>query len=252
MEMDVTGKTALITGGGTGIGRASALKLAARGMDIAIVYPFDENKDEALSVKLEIEQLGRRAEVFKADVSKDAEVRVMVKQVIDTFGGLYALYNNAGVTNFVPHKDLDALEDEFWDRAFAVNAKAIFNVSRACAPYLKESKGTIVNTTSQSGISGIGSSIAYCASKAAGINVTITLARVLAPDVRVNSVAPGFVQSNWHAGRTIDWEAAGKNIPLGRVSSPEDVAEVVECLVTSMGYVTGQTIVIDGGSLTLK
>lgn len=248
-HMDFAGKTALITGGGTGIGRACGLRLSARGMSVAINYPFAEAEDDAKAVKEEIIARGGRAEIFMADVSDDNAVREMVRNVADTFGGIDAVVNNAGATNFIAHHDLEGMLEEYWDRSYAVNTKGLFFVSRACAPLLKLNKGCIVNITSQAGITGRGSSIAYCASKAAGINTTITLARTLAPEVRVNSVAPGFVQSNWHAGRDIDWEAAGKRIPLGRVSRPDDVAEVVECLVTSMGYVTGQTIVVDGGSM---
>ena len=238
-------KVAIITGAATGIGRATALMLASQGVDIVINYSRSER--EAREVKTEVEKLGVKALLYKADVSKDQQVRDMVKQTIEKLGRLDILVNNAGSTNFVNLEDLEGLKEEYWDRAMEVNAKGLFFASRAAAPELKKTRGTIVNVTSIAGICGVGSSIAYCASKAAAISVTKSLARVLAPEIRVNAVAPGVVETRWVEGKKEHVEKGLIGTPLGRVCQPEDVAEVIVSLINSASMLTGQIIVIDGG-----
>lgn len=171
----------------------------------------------------------------------------MCERVTDRFGRIDILINNAGTTHFVALDDLDGMLEEYWDQIFAVNVKGMFFVSRACAEQLKKNKGCIINITSIAGLNGMGSSIAYAASKAAGISITKSLARVLAPDVRVNSVAPGIVLTRWVEGREDHVQRYGGDTPLGRVARPEDVADLVYGLILGGDFVTGQTVVVDGG-----
>jgi 3-oxoacyl-[acyl-carrier protein] reductase len=239
-------KIALITGGGTGIGRAIALILARSGVHIAL--NFSRSEEDALKTCREIKELGVRCMTYQADVAQDAEVRLMVSQVVADFGKLDILVNNAGMTHFVEHTDLEGMKEEYWDDVMGVNVKGMFFCCRAAAPELKKSRGCIVNIASIAGLTGLGSSIAYAASKAAGISVTKSLARVLAPEVRVNAVAPGIVQTRWVEGKEDHIARLATGTPLGRVAGPEDIAEVVFSLIAQAGFVTGQTIVVDGGN----
>lgn len=240
------GKTALITGGGTGIGRAIALLLARKGVNIAINYSRSE--EDALQTQKEVSEHGVTCHIYQASVARDEEVREMVKQVIADFGQLDILVNNAGTTRFVDHSDLEGLKDEYWDEIFGVNVKGLFNTCRAAADELRKQKGCIVNVASIAGMTGLGSSIAYSASKAAAISINKSLARVLAPEVRVNAVAPGIVQTRWVEGQDAHIERLAAGTPLKRVAGPEDVAEVVYSLIAHAGFVTGQTLVVDGGN----
>lgn len=242
-----TRKVALITGAGTGIGRAIALALAARGIDVVVNYSRSEK--EAQDTADGVRAAGASCLLHKADVSSDNEVRQMLADSIAFFGRLDYLVNCAGTTDFVDLTDMEGLKEEYWDRALGVNVKGLFFVSRAAAPHLKKTGGSIVNITSIAGITGKGSSIAYAASKAAAISVTKSLAQVLAPEVRVNSVAPGIVLTRWVAGKEDHVKWLGQGTPLGRVCGPEDVAEIVVPLLLSAGMMTGQTLVVDGGAI---
>jgi 3-oxoacyl-[acyl-carrier protein] reductase len=239
------GKTALITGSATGIGRAIALRLAREGVHVTINYSKSEK--DALETQREVEALGVQSQLYKASVSDDQQVRQMVKETINKFGSLDILVNNAGVTDFVKHDDLEGLKEEYWDRVMDVNVKGLFFCCRAAAAELKRQKGCIVNVTSIAGMTGLGSSIAYAASKAAAISVTKSLARVMAPEVRVNGIAPGIVQTRWVAGQDDHIKRLAEGTPLGRVATPEDVAEVAFSLIAHTQFVTGQTVVVDGG-----
>lgn len=238
-------KTALITGSATGIGRAAAIRLARAGINIAINYSRSE--EEAEVTRQLVEGEGVRCVVCKADVSDESAVQRMVDTVVATFGRLDILVNNAGATHFVPMDDLDGLKDEHWDRIMSVNVKGLFYCSRAAANALKEQKGIILNVTSIAGVTGMGSSIAYAASKAAAISVTKSLARVLAPDVRVNSIAPGIVLTRWVEGHEDHIEKYSAQTPLKRAATPEDVAELIYAYTHHAEFVTGQNIIIDGG-----
>lgn len=240
------GKIALITGGGTGIGRAIALLLARSGVNIALNYSRSE--DDALKTSQEVQDLGVRCMTYKADVSHDTEVRSMVSQVVADFGKLDFLVNNAGMTHFVEHVDLEGMKEEYWDDILGVNVKGMFFCCRAVASELKKTQGCIVNIASIAGLTGLGSSIAYAASKAAAISVNKSLARALAPEVRVNAVAPGIVQTRWVDGKEDHIARLAAGTPLGRIAGPEDIAEVVFSLIAHAGFVTGQTIVVDGGN----
>lgn len=239
-------KTALITGGGTGIGRAIALVLAEAGANIALNYSRSEA--EALGTCREVKDLGVRSKIYQGNVAADAEVKSMVSQVVSDFGCLDILINNAGMTHFVDHSDLEGMKDEYWDEIFGVNVKGMFFCCRAAAEELKKNRGCIVNITSIAGLTGLGSSIAYAASKAAATSVTKSLARVLAPEVRVNAVAPGIVQTRWVEGKEGHISKLAEGTPLGRIAEPKDIAEVVYSLIVNAGFVTGQTIVVDGGN----
>src|SRR5262245_27226492 len=171
----------------------------------------------------------------------------MIARTKQTFGGLDVLVNNAGMTHFVPHTDLDALTDAVWDEIFGVNLKGAFYCCRAAMPLLKERKGSIVNVTSVAGLVGQGSSIPYCASKAALNCVTKSLARAFGPDVRVNEVAPGPILTRWLEGREAQVAKYLEQTPLGRAATPDDIAESVIYLACGTTLTTGQVIVVDGG-----
>lgn len=243
--MEIREKTAVITGGGTGIGRAIALNLAERGANIAIVYSRSDT--DAQQTAQDVRNMGRRSFIYQADVSNNEQVRELAKKIQADLGTVDILVNNAGTTNYVALEDLDGMLEEYWDRAFSVNVKGMFFVSRAFADQLRRSKGCIVNITSIAGMNGMGSSMAYAASKAAGISVTKSLARVLAPDVRVNSIAPGIVLTRWVEGQEEHVQNIGNGTLLGRVANPEDVASMAVSLIEGGDFVTGQTIIVDGG-----
>ncbi|MGG1658485.1 SDR family NAD(P)-dependent oxidoreductase [Brevibacillus sp. NRS-1366] len=239
------GKVALITGAATGIGRATALRLAREGVHVTINYSRSEQ--EAHETQTEVEAHGVQTLLYQANVADDEAVRLMVKETIQTFGRLDFLINNAGVTDFVEHRDLEGLKEEYWDRVMNINVKGMFHCCRAASEELKKQNGCIINITSVAGMTGLGSSIAYAASKAAAISVTKSLARVMAPEVRVNCVSPGVVQTRWIEGQDEHVQRLAKGTPLGRIASPEDVSEVVYSLLAHSRFVTGQNIVVDGG-----
>ena len=238
-------KVAVITGGGTGIGRACALRLAREGAQVVINY--SRSKAEAEATRQDIEALGRDAMVYCASVTDDDAVRAMMQATADRFGRIDVLINNAGMTHFVDLEDLEGLKDAYWFEIMDVNVVGLFRCARAAAPALKASKGCIVNIASVAGVTGMGSSIAYAASKAAAISVTKSLARVLAPEVRVNGIAPGVVLTRWVDDHLDHVEKYGDATPLGRVATPEDVAEVAYSFIANAGLVTGQTLMVDGG-----
>ena len=251
--MELESKAAIITGGGTGVGRATALELARRGCHVLVNY--SRSRDEAEATAAEVEKLGVRAIAYQADVASDAACRAMVDEAVRAFGRVDVLVNNAGTTTFIMHADLDRVTEEDWDRILGVNLKGAFFCSRAAAkPMMATGDAAIVNVASVAGIAAIGSSIPYAASKAALINMTISLARVLAPAIRVNAVAPGFITGRWlENGLGLAYEVVMKamedRVPMHRVCEPEDVTAVIMNLIANSPMVTGQTIVCDGGML---
>lgn len=237
--------TALITGGGTGIGRATALRLAAQGC--ACVVNYSRSEHEAAETVRAIQLQGGDAVAVQADVSDEAAVNAMVKQVTERYGRLDFLVNNAGKTVFVPMDRLYQLFDEHWDSILNVNVKGTFLVSRACSSLLSKSGGAIVNVSSIAGRIGRGSSIPYCVSKGGVDALTKCLARVLAPEVRVNGVAPGIVETRWVEGHEHHVKLQSEGTPLKRVCTPDEVAEVIVALLIDAAFVTGQIITVDGG-----
>src|SRR5437867_2663570 len=247
--MKLNGKVVLITGGGTGIGRAIAHYFAKEGATTVINYSKSES--DAVKTAAEVKALGVSSSVIRADVSSNAQVREMVDQVRKEFGRVDILVNNAGYTRFISHADLEAMEEETWDRIFAINVKGSFFCSRAVAPLMKrQGNGRIINIASVAGLTGQGSSIAYCASKAALICMTKSLARVLGPEVGVNAVAPGLIDTRWIEGGSDPngmRDRYKNNSVLKRVGTPEDIAEAALSLASEHSFMTGQVIVVDGG-----
>jgi 3-oxoacyl-[acyl-carrier protein] reductase len=199
----IDGKTALITGAGTGIGRAIALRLAQEGVNLTINYSRSEK--EAQATRGDCEALGVQSLLYQADVARDGRVRQMVAETVAKLGRLDILVNCAGVTDFVDHHDLEGLKEEHWDRVMNVNVKGMFFCCRAAADEIRSQKGCIININSVAGMTGLGSSIAYAASKAAGISVTKSLARVMAPEARVNAGWPVTRTTSSVWGRARPW-----------------------------------------------
>jgi len=241
---------ALVTGSSSGIGKAAALRLASGGYDVAINY--SRSSERAQQTVAELEGLGGAAAAFVADVSDDDAVRAMVAGVLDRFGRLDVLVNNAGTTSETPPEDLDGIAAADWDRVFAVNVRGLVQVTRAAAPHLKAANGSIVNVASIVGLRPGPQPLAYAASKAAVVSLNRTLSRVLAPEVRVNAVAPGWIEGEWMErtlGDNYDrlMERRAKLTPMKRNVTLEDVAESIFALATSHPFVTGEVVVIDGG-----
>ncbi len=251
--MQVEGKSAIVTGGGTGVGRATALRLARLGCCVLVNY--SRSQSDAEKTAAEAAALGVKAIACRADVADDTAVRAMTETALKEFGRLDVLVNNAGATCFVNHADLEKVTEEDWDHILAVNVKGTFFCTRAATPALKDSgDGEVVNVSSVAGVAATGSSIPYCASKAAVNNMTIALARVLAPEVRVNAVAPGAIQGRWLKGGLGDaydqvMDGIAAQVPLKATCTPEDVADAIVGLITGSDLVTGQVLVCDGGML---
>jgi 3-oxoacyl-[acyl-carrier protein] reductase len=251
--MDVKDKAAIVTGGGTGVGRATALSLAERGCDVLINY--SRSKDAAEAVAEEARTHGVNALAVRADVSVDADCRGLVAAAEKNFGRLDVLINNAGTTRFINHADLEGVEDSDWDNIFGVNVKGPFQCARAARSLMAGSGGgDIVMTSSVAGLIGVGSCIPYAASKAALNNLTVTLARVLGPDIRVNAVAPGFIDGEWlQEGLGAAYEpikqAQQAKSPLGKVVTPQDVADAILSLVLGSDLVTAHVLPIEAGML---
>jgi 3-oxoacyl-[acyl-carrier protein] reductase len=243
-------KTALVTGAATGIGRSATLALARAGHDVALNY--SSSAAAARSTAAEAEKLGAATLLLQCDVSDEAGVRRMLKQVEERFGRLDVLVNNAGMTASWKPKDLETLLLEDWDRVFAVNVRGLFQVTRAAVPMLRKARGCVVNTASIVGLRPGPQPLPYAAAKAAVINLTRTLAWNLGPEIRVNAVAPGWMEGDWMKrmlGARYD-ELMGKRAkatPLRRVVTADDVAETMMSLIQSNRFVTGEIVVIDGG-----
>jgi len=244
-------KKALVTGGATGIGRSAVLALAKAGYDVAINYA--SSAKAAKEVAALAQAMGAQTMLLACDVSDEVAVRAMLAQVQAQFGHLDALVNNAGTTAKWKVKDLESLDLAEWDRTFAVNVRGLFQVTRAAVPLLKKgSNPSIVNTASIVGLRPGPQPLPYAASKAAVVNMTKTLAWNLGPDIRVNAVAPGWMEGEWMErmlGDKYD-DLMGKRAkltPLKRCVTADDVAETMMSLIQGNRFVTGEIIVIDGG-----
>ena len=244
-------KKALVTGGATGIGRSAVLALAQEGYDVAINYA--SSAKAAKEVAALAQEMGAKTMLLPCDVSDEAAVRAMMAQVDAQFGHLDALVNNAGTTAKWKVKDLESLDLAEWDRTFAVNVRGLFQVTRAAVPLLKKgSNPSIVNTASIVGLRPGPQPLPYAASKAAVVNMTKTLAWNLGPEIRVNAVAPGWMEGEWMErmlGDKYD-DLMGKRAkltPLKRCVTADDVAETMMSLIQGNRFVTGEIIVIDGG-----
>ena len=251
--MDVEGKAAIVTGAGTGVGRAVALQLARAGCSVLVNYCH--SKDGAEQTAALAREFGVKALAHRADVADDASCREMVASATRELGRLDVLINNAGTTKFIPHAQLDAVTDEDWNQILGVNLKGPFYCSRAAKPAMDATGGgDIVMTSSVAGLIGTGSCIPYCSSKAGLNNMVVTLARVMGPAIRVNAVAPGFIDGEWlqeglaGAYERIKSGMEGRS-PLNRVVTPNDVADAILSLVTGSDLVTGHVLPIEAGML---
>ena len=250
--MSTVGKSAVVTGGATGVGKATAMRLAASGYGVVLNYSRSESA--AHDTVAEIEAAGGQAVCLRADVATDSDCRALIAAAEAHFGRLDVLVNSAGTTEFIPFADLESISGEIWDRLFRVNVVGAFQCSRAAAEVMRRtaSGGVIVNVSSVAAQLAQGSSIPYCASKAALDNLTVSLARTLAPHIRVNAVAPGFIAGRWtqqglgekYGSVLAAWE---QSLPLQKVCQPDDVAQAILGLVTGSPLITGQTLTIDGG-----
>ncbi len=248
--MTATRRVALITGAASGIGRATAVALAEAGFDVIVNYSRSEQA--ARQTASLAQSKGAKTLLFACDVSQDSAVRKMLAAVEQEFGRLDALVNNAGTTTDVKPYDLDALTADEWDRVFAVNVRGVFQVTRAAVPLLKKAGGSVVNTASIVGLRPGPQPLPYAASKAAVVSLTKLLALNLGPEVRVNAVAPGWVQGDWMMRMLKDkyddlLARRAKNTPLRRCVTPENVAEVIVNLIVSNRLVNGEVVVVDGG-----
>jgi 3-oxoacyl-[acyl-carrier protein] reductase len=248
------GKGAIVTGGGTGVGKAAALRLAKEGCHVLVNY--SRSKDESEETAKEIRALGVKCLAYQADVADDVACRAMVAAAEKELGRVDVLVNSAGTTKFIAADDLEAVTDDIWLRLYQVNLLGPFHCIRAVKePMLRAGGGAIVNVSSVAARTANGSSIAYCCTKAALDNLSISMARALAPKIRVNGVAPGLISSRWVAQNLgqAAWEktlkTAEEKTPLGRVCSPDDVAAAIMSFITGSELITGQTVVVDGGML---
>jgi 3-oxoacyl-[acyl-carrier protein] reductase len=249
VRYQLEGKTALVTGGASGIGLATAKIIAENGGTVAINFlPDDPRGPEAVE---RLTEAGHRAIAAPGNVGVAGEAEAMVQAAIGRLGRLDLLVNNAGtpgVREAIPPQALDRITDELWLVLLETNLLGPFRCARAAAGALKAAHGAVVNTASVAGMGAVGSSLAYGATKAGLINLTQNLARALAPEARVNAVAPGQVESSWQIQWTNEQRSnAIESALLKRRSTPEDIAEVIVFLGYGAAMVTGQTVVVDGG-----
>ncbi len=243
--MDLKNKVALVTGGGTGIGRATCIALAQRGVAVAVNY--SRSQTDANETVQAIQNAGGHAIAIQADVSQDTEVRRMVDAIVQQFETVDLLVNNASITRHIPLDNLEAATEEVWDELYAVNVKGMFYCARAVAPLMKQRKqGAIVNVGSIAGLTGSGSSLPYAVSKAAVHGLTKSLAQALAPEIRVCSVAPGAVMTRWWAGQEERMKQLSSKLLLQRITTPEDIARII-CAALEQESMTGQIITVDAG-----
>jgi len=250
--MSSSRKVAIVTGSATGTGAAIAIALAKKGYNIVINYT--KSLPEATETAGLIADCGSDYLLLQADVSKDEDCRSMAAAAMGKWGRIDALVNNAGRTKFVPYEDLDGLDAQDFHDIYAVNTIGPFQMSRACAPHLKASgRGRIVMISSIAGTHGHGSSLAYVASKGALNSMTKALARSMGPEITVNAICPGMIETRWlregwgDENYNKNKQAVSQKVPLAKISQPEDIADVALWFIEGANLVTGELIMVDGG-----
>ena len=249
--MELKDAVCIVTGAASGIGAASAIMLASKGARVGVNY--SKSEEAARATLGACAAAGAEALLVQADVAQDADCRRLAQAALDKWGRIDALVNNAGATKFANHADLEALSAEDFQRIYAVNVVGAYQMVRACAPAMKQGgRGAVVNVSSIAGKNGMGSSMAYAASKGALNTLTMSLARVLGPEIRVNAVCPGMVDTKWlregYGPRYAAIEARYRSgTPLGRPGTPEEVAAVIVWLIEGADLITGDTIMVDSG-----
>lgn len=237
---------AVVTGAGTGMGRAIALRFAQEGA--AVVVNYSQSREGAEGVANQIVAAGGSAEAWRADVCKEPEVQAMMEAAAERWGRLDILVNNAGWSTRVPHHQLEDLTDEIWDRTLNVNLRGTFYCVRAATPFLKRQPGaSIVNIASAAAFHGAGSSVVYGAAKAGVVTMTRSLARALAPDIRVNAVCPGLVETRFAGWPPEAFERGREVTPLKRLATVEEVAQATLFLAAEATGITGEALIVDGG-----
>ncbi len=246
-------KVAIVTGSATGVGAATAVMLAQKGCNVVINYTKSEK--EAMATAQLVEQHNVESLVFQADVSNDDECQSMVEAAIKKWGKIDYLVNNAGKTKFNPFENLEGLSSKDFLDIYSVNVVGPYQMIKAVVPYMKkQGGGAIVNDSSLAGINGVGSSIAYVTSKAALNMMTKSLAHVLGPEIRINTVAPGPIKTRWLKEGMSDEaysaliEQAEKELPLRQVATPEDVAETLVWFLEGAKLITGEVLIVDSGA----
>lgn len=251
--MELNNAVCIVTGSATGIGAAAAIALAKKGCRTVINYTKSEA--EARETARQCEALGAETLLVQANVAEDADCRRMAEATLAKWGRIDALVNNAGTTKVAfDHSDLNALQATDFQNVYAVNVIGAFQMVRAVEPAMrKQGAGAVVNISSVAGVMGVGTSVAYAASKGALNTMTLSLARALGPVIRVNAVCPGFVETRWlqqALGPRYEAQKArvvGNN-PLQKVSTPEDIAKAIVFLIEGSDLVTGEFIIVDGGA----
>ena len=250
MSAGMDGRVAIVTGGGTGIGASTVRMLAARGVRCIVNYASSREDAEAVAA-----EVGNGAIAVQADIVEDDACRALAQAALDAFGRIDFLVNNAGRTKFANHEDLDALDAEDFVDIYRLNTVAAFQMVRACAPAMREQNASaVVNVASVAGVFGMGSSVAYAASKGALITMTKSLARVLAPQIRINAVAPGYVGTGWFEKKlgAEGFERLNQHIasrvPMGFAAGPDDIAgPIVQLLDPIARAITGEVTLLDAG-----
>ncbi len=246
----MTGKVVLVTGAASGIGRAASLALAGAGATVVVNYRASREAAESLAAG--IAASGGRALSIAADVSDDTQVKAMIDRIGKECGGLDVLVNNAGWSTRVPHERMDALTEAIWDRTLSTNLKGPFYCIRAAAPLLRNRPGaSVVNVASMAAVTGRGSSLAYAAAKAGLVTMTRSLARALAPEIRVNAVLPGLIRTGFAGWGEEQFAAVEKTTPLQRLATVEDIGAAILFLADEGLAMTGEIIQMDGGLTVL-
>ncbi len=250
---DLKGRVAIVTGSSSGVGAATAKLLASQGCNVVINY--NANAEGAQTVAKECARLGGGAVIFGGNVANDADCRAMAQLALNEWGKIDVLVNNAGTTKFVEHNDLDGLDDADFQRIYGVNVVGAYQMIRAVNESMQEQAegGVVVNVASTAAVTGIGSCVAYAASKGALVTMTLSLARALGPKVRMNAVCPGFIEGEW-LQKGLGDEAYQKmmdfnrrNATLGVTATADTVADAILHFITGPQIVTGETLMVDGG-----